>query len=138
MSNYVALRIAEIMADRASMPPSRDIPYVKKSTSPKTGYVYFLKTGNEVKIGFSVNPRERLHSLQTGCARPAKMVKIVKGTPTTERAFHKRFAEYHLKGEWFDLRGRLAKYLEQCVDPVAFPKPTEKLPVDDEERIIAL
>lgn len=87
----------------------------------RRGAVYFVKAGNEAKIGFTTNPRGRLHSIQTGCAHPAKMVKVVPGTPAKEREFHRRFAEYRLTGEWFDLRGRLAKYLECDNKPVEFP-----------------
>lgn len=102
------------------------------ATKRKQGYVYFAKSGDAVKIGFSTNPKDRLHSIQTGCAAPAKMVKLIRGTHSTERQFHRRFAEYNLKGEWFDLRGRLAKYLENFTKPVEWPEPIVYRPTPKE------
>ncbi len=87
------------------------------------GYVYFFRAGNVVKIGFSNNPRERSRSLQTACSEKAFMVKFIRGTVRKEREFHKRYAEYRLNGEWFDLRGRLAKYLEMHFRPAPIPDP---------------
>jgi len=85
--------------------------------------LYFLKSGNAVKIGYSTNPRGRLHSLQTGCSEPAFFAKIIPGRRADEARFHKRYAEYRLRGEWFDLRGSLARYLERCNAPAPFPEP---------------
>lgn len=83
----------------------------------KQGYVYFLRAGNTVKIGFSKNLRGRQEKLRNGNAYPVFICKFVKGTRATERAYHKRYAE------WFDLRGRLAKYLEMHFRPVDLPDP---------------
>lgn len=87
------------------------------------GYVYFFRAGNTVKIGFSNSLYERNRSLQTACPEKAFMAHVVKGSMSLERSFHKRFAEYRLKGEWFELRGRLAKYLERHIRPVELPAP---------------
>lgn len=93
---------------------------MKKSAT--AGYVYFLRGGNEVKIGFSTNLPQRLEKLRNGNAYPVFICRYVEGTPTTERQFHKRFAEYRLRGEWFDLRGSLARFLENHIYPVTLPE----------------
>jgi hypothetical protein len=87
------------------------------------GYVYFLRAGNEVKIGFSTDPRNRQSNLRVASAGNAFIARLEEGTRETERRFHKRFAEYHVRGEWFDLRGRLARYLERDVFPIVLPGP---------------
>jgi hypothetical protein len=87
----------------------------------KQGYVYFLRAGNTVKIGFSINLRQRQEKLRNGNSFPVFICKYVKGDRSAERSFHKRFAEYRLRGEWFDLRGSLAKYLERHFRPVDLP-----------------
>lgn len=48
---------------------------------------------------------------------------------------HERFSEYHLRGEWFDLRGRLAKYLEMHIRPIDLPGRVEiaRIEVDEPE-----
>jgi hypothetical protein len=89
----------------------------------KQGYVYFLRAGNTVKIGFSTNLRQRQEKLRNGNSFPVFICKYVKGCRSVERSFHKRFAEYRLRGEWFDLRGSLAKYLERHFRPVDLPDP---------------
>lgn len=88
----------------------------------RDGYVYFLRAGNTVKIGFSTNLRGRLEKLRNGNSYPVFICKFVKGSRKTEASFHKRFAEYRLRGEWFDLRGSLAKYLERNFRPVELPE----------------
>lgn len=87
------------------------------------GYVYFFRAGNTVKIGFSNSLQERNRSLQTACPEQAFIAHVVKGSMTTERQFHRRFSEYRVKGEWFELRGRLAKYLERHIYPIELPEP---------------
>lgn len=69
-----------------------------------TGYVYFIKTEktNQVKIGYSSNPLERLKSLQTG--NPEKLILIGQypGTPTLEKALHAFFEDKRNQLEWFN------------------------------------
>jgi len=96
----------------------------------RQGYVYFLRAGNTVKIGFSRTPKQRLEKLRIDNAFPVFICKLVKGSVATERSFHRRFVEYRIRGEWFDLRGSLAKYLERHIypitdlpDPASDPKP---------------
>lgn len=125
-NTYFRTRLAEIRAEVDARPPRPAPEPSKAKDADQDGYVYFMKAGNVVKIGFTTNPRARLHSLQTGCADPAIIVKIVEGTRRKERYFHKRFEIYRLKGEWFDLRGMLAKYLERCISPVALPTPKQQ------------
>lgn len=91
------------------------------------GYVYFLRGANEVKIGWSRNLSQRLEKLRNGNAFPVFICKVLPGTRATERRFHKRFAEYRIRGEWFDLRGSLAKYLERHIRPLPeLPNPVPK------------
>ncbi len=139
MSDYVNQRIAEIRAEAAE----RDAAFraameartraeiraeKRKNAPPKpTGFVYFLRADNTVKIGFSTNVKDRLRTIKTGCPENIRIVKVVAGTMRTERMYHERYAEYRLTGEWFDLRGRLAKYLEMCVKPIDLPKPLPKV-----------
>lgn len=131
MSDYVKQRLAqiqaEVLAEIAARPPE---PLPKHVEPAPTGYVYFLRTGNAVKIGFSTNPGRRMKSIQTGCPEPARLVKVVRGRPWTEKKFHARFAEYRTGGEWFDLRGRLAKYLEGCIHSIDPPEPEVPAEID--------
>lgn len=74
-------------------------------TINSTGYIYFIRaTGtNKVKIGYSISPRWRLATLQTGSPLPLEIIGLCSGSLETEARFHSVYAEYHSHGEWFDL-----------------------------------
>ena len=129
MSAYFEQRLAEIDAETTARLEAAPKPSLPKGVErEREGYVYFFRAGNTVKIGFSTNLVQRSRQLQTACSERAFMAKFVKGTAFTERHFHERFAEYRINGEWFDLRGRLAKYLERHFRPIDFPAPVPVVP----------
>jgi hypothetical protein len=74
-------------------------------------YVYLVKSLSKprmFKIGRSVNPYERLATLQTGSPVPLSLVGFVKclspkNTMYVESQFHRRFARSRRIGEWFQL-----------------------------------
>jgi len=69
------------------------------------GHVYFIKSEktNSVKIGFtSGKVEERIKALQTAHPYKLKLLATIPGTFESERAFHKQFANFRLKGEWFE------------------------------------
>jgi hypothetical protein len=65
------------------------------------GYVYFLRMGPSVKIGFSKKPWARIADLRTGFSRDFDSIVCVKGTMADERAIHRRFQAHRITGEWF-------------------------------------
>lgn len=81
----------------------------------RPGFVYFIRMGDKVKIGFSINVGNRLKAIQTACPLPAEIVKIIPGSEQTERYFHAHFAANRISGEWFALDSHLAMFL-------SFPK----------------
>lgn len=135
-SEYFKMRMAEINREQAEIQARREAflaayppPPPKLAPKPKpTGYVYFLRAGNVVKIGFTTNLRQRWAALRIANPETTFICHFVKGTQRTEREFHKRFSEYRVRGEWFDIRGRLAKYLERYIYPVDLPEPIKPDP----------
>nr|WP_278376632.1 GIY-YIG nuclease family protein [Brucella anthropi] len=75
------------------------------------GYVYFARSLDLVKIGFSKSVPKRVRSIATACPTEIEVIKIIPGTNQTERYFHTHFAGYRQKGEWFRLEGALAAFL---------------------------
>lgn len=77
------------------------------TTPPKpvlpSGWVYFIRGGNFVKIGWSKKPDRRIEQLRTGCPFETKVVGRIPGTKKDESALHKAFAwaKARRKGEWF-------------------------------------
>jgi hypothetical protein len=75
------------------------------------GYVYFVRVGRQVKIGFTKSVKQRVKAIQTSCADPVEVLTVMPGTTETEKYLHSRFADYHTGGEWFSLTGVLADFL---------------------------
>jgi hypothetical protein len=74
------------------------------------GTVYVLDDGDAIKIGHTVkHVALRIASLQTGNPRVIRTVAIVAGASSAvEMHLHNEFAQWNLRGEWFDretLRG---------------------------------
>lgn len=64
--------------------------------------IYFI--GDEhgrVKIGHALDMQKRLSGLQTSCADNLSILRLIDGGEPTERWLHRRFAEAHIRGEWF-------------------------------------
>jgi hypothetical protein len=89
--------------------PRKLPPYLKDFG--ETGYVYFLRMGRAVKIGFTRDVRKRMSAIQSSCPAPTEVLKVIPGVVNTERYFHEHFAEYRLSGEWFSLEGDLCAFL---------------------------
>lgn len=79
------------------------------------GFVYFARSGEVVKIGFSKSVPKRLKGISTACPNEIEIIKIIPGTNQTERYFHTHFSAYRQKGEWFRLEGDLAAFLAMRV-----------------------
>jgi Meiotically up-regulated gene 113 len=71
--------------------------------------VYFVQaeSGGPVKIGSAADPEERLRTLQAASAERLVIRGVRLGGFKEERRLHRRFARYHLRGEWFEPREEL-------------------------------
>ncbi|TPM27754.1 GIY-YIG nuclease family protein [Mesorhizobium sp. B2-2-2] len=127
MASYFEQRMAEINAAEEARRASYVPPPVPKRPSPPAehGHVYFMKAGKAVKIGRSTNLRSRFKSLQTGSAIDARIVKILPGGKRREKEFHKRFAEYRLRGEWFNYAARSLDIWRCAFTRLTCLKPTQ-------------
>ncbi len=82
----------------------------------KRGWVvYFIATedGSLVKIGVTTDLMKRFYVIQQGMPIDVKLVGYLDGGVEVEKAYHRRFAEYRRKGEWFKVEGDLKMFLEQ-------------------------
>lgn len=66
--------------------------------------VYFIQgvDGGPVKIGWAANPKKRLLDLQIGSPVKLRILGTIPGGRHHEAFLHKYFAEWHVRGEWFD------------------------------------
>lgn len=75
-------------------------------------YVYIISDGIYYKIGRSIDPHQRLQQLQTATYRELSIehlynVDDVDGWESAselESWFHNKLNDYHIRGEWFNLR----------------------------------
>lgn len=76
-----------------------------KQVENNSEFVYFIKNTetNRFKIGRTKNVEERLCQLQTGNDCPLVLYKIIpsENSAELETSLHNKFADYHIRGEWF-------------------------------------
>lgn len=73
----------------------------KPQAADPPGFVYFMRAGDAVKIGYSTDVMQRRTELQTGSAEVIDMIVAVRRRKSFERMLHRRFARHRLHGEWF-------------------------------------
>jgi hypothetical protein len=69
-------------------------------------FVYAIREAGEtglVKIGFSKNPKTRLHDMQVGNPRELYLLACKRGTRQTEFEIHVKCRHLRIRGEWFRL-----------------------------------
>lgn len=107
---HAALRGEAIMQDGPAT-----IRRPKRSRVLKVGgYVYFLRLGETVKIGYSTDPLSRLTGLRTAMSGPVTGMVFVQGTQQEERRLHSRFRKSRLDGEWFRLTSELQQLIARA------------------------
>jgi len=71
----------------------------------KSGCVYFIQSQgtHTIKIGYTAGQvQNRLKDLQTAHPYQLSVLATLPGDQNYEKSLHQRFAEYRLKGEWFE------------------------------------
>lgn len=77
-------------------------------------WVYFIKVGDRVKIGTSVNPAQRAVALSL---RIKDVLAVMEGDRKLERSLHIKFAQHRIDNtEWFTWCDEIATFVESCAD----------------------
>lgn len=63
--------------------------------------IYFIRSGQYVKIGKANDPQTRLNTLQSGSPEPIEMITTIPGGVRVEKALHAYFADKRVNREWF-------------------------------------
>ena len=70
-------------------------------------FVYFFECEGHIKVGFATDVFQRLAEVQVGSPHRVTIAGVIPGTRATEKAMHRRLAEFKHRGEWFQGRGLL-------------------------------
>ena len=74
--------------------------------------VYFMKSGDLVKIGISIEPTSRLNQLRTGNPN-IELIGTMWGGEIVEELLHNKFQAYWVRGEWFQLNEEIISYIQR-------------------------
>lgn len=66
-------------------------------------FVYFVWCEGFVKIGRTLDIKERLSDLRTGNPFPITVLGVIEGTKKLESQLHKKYRNQKVHGEWFNL-----------------------------------
>jgi hypothetical protein len=97
-------------------------------TEPKKGWVYFVRNGKAIKIGFTTDLDQRLKRLQTASSSTLELLGAVAGTLEDEQNLHRRFANLQIRGEWFRGHTSLMAYIREATkapEPAEVSEPAE-------------
>lgn len=76
-------------------------------------FIYFLRTGNFVKIGHSRQWKQRMAHMQIGSPHVIVPLLVLIDREATERTLHSRFRRDHYRGEWFHLSPAIGRYIKE-------------------------
>ncbi|MBP2495028.1 hypothetical protein ABID82_004987 [Methylobacterium sp. PvP062] len=97
---------------------------------PTQGVIYFMRLGDHVKIGFTLDLEKRIFSLKTGSPVLGQLVGILKGTREIDRFVRWLFRASHFRGDWFHPTPELLAFIEAhaTLPPPAKHKRAERKP----------
>lgn len=79
----------------------------------KAGFVYFIRCEERVKIGFSIQPMNRLTKVNADAPFPCQLLGFVAVDSFTEEALHARFSAHRVHGEWFAASDEVLDFIAQ-------------------------
>ena len=107
-------------------------PRRRDSLSKDSVVYFFLSTETcRVKIGYAENLDRRHRSISTGAGMELKIALVIRGGRDKEKAYHHRFKQYRLKGEWFRYEGKLKTFIDDSSFGGASPNRVRDKAQDD-------
>jgi len=89
----------------------------KKINTRESQLLYIAKAGDDIKIGISQFPENRIKQLQTSNSKIVELLFEIEGGLELEKILHKKFNEYNVSGEWFnvsdDVLSRIISYAKR-------------------------
>ena len=74
--------------------------------------LYFIRSGQYVKIGVAKNPWSRLVGFQIASPDRLELLAVAPGGFKEEQRVQREFASYHYRGEWYEYKGDVKRLIE--------------------------
>ena len=104
-----------------------DLPDGEAAT-PRVDVVYYIQFKQQIKIGTSATPRQRIASLPHDA-----VLAFERGDRRREQQRHEQFAEYRIAGtEWFGVHAALLEHVAALAEGIADPWDRYRLWVSQE------
>ncbi len=102
--------------------------------------IYFIRAGDttHVKVGFAAYRHIRLAELQCGNPLPLHLEAAIPGSRLEEKQLHRRLAEFHVQGEWFNLTVEQVKGAAGSLLPALREAPKPPCLAEMEQQAVAL
>jgi hypothetical protein len=97
-----------------------------------TGLIYVIRSAADLyKVGYTVNPHQRLSLLQTGSHERLALLGVIPGTRAQEAELHSLLAPWRVSGEWFRRCRALDPLLAALLpaEPIRHPLPSGASPL---------
>lgn len=86
--------------------------------SDPVSLVYFIRAGDFVKVGVTVDIHRRMHTLSTASPIELELLGVIEGDAEYERHVHAVLAEFHHRREWFRAEPDLLAAISGIARPV--------------------
>lgn len=81
----------------------------------RVGAIYVIKIGNRYKIGLSLNPENRIASMQLPQKPEVVLIFRTPKASELEKTLHRKYQAQRCIGEWFELeKPQIAEILKVC------------------------
>lgn len=115
--DFVTLQLNALLRNDTRL-TATDLQWATAARTPvmarPDGYVYFIADEDGyIKIGHARDVNSRLRSLQTASRQELRVVASTSGTASDEKALHAKFADAHVRGEWFRATADLMAYITE-------------------------
>lgn len=94
-----------------------------------TDYVYAILSCERVKIGHSIEPRRRIHDINSHSPFRAELIGFAEGGRDAEAALHELYSDFQIHNEWFAYVGPVKVW----ADTLGFADVPKLLPVVQSE-----
>lgn len=103
-------RVVEWLKRRKQPQPRERKP---RAPTDRSSFVYFIRGGDMIKIGYAKDPKTRLRDLQVGSPVRLEILVTIPGCHSVEKGIHARFRKLRSHGEWFRAEESLLDFVEE-------------------------